>query len=375
MNAKQAALIAASGNQIEHNGKMTDTRKTELEAWVNTELDGLFPDKNSWLDLETVSDDASFRRYFRVHLERRSFIAVDAPPENESCDSFVKIAKLLRVAEVRAPEVYSVDYQLGFMLLEDFGDRLYLPALLQHQREDNFQEANLLYRSAIDSLIKIQTSVSSDQLAAYDRAQLRAEMELFREWFCIAFLEMDLSAADNELIDATFSFLEEAALSQPVVAVHRDYHSRNLLIIGNAEVSSADGPGIIDFQDALAGPYSYDLVSLLRDCYIYWQPSQMAEWVNYYLEELVDKAAFGALNRGQFSRDLDFMGLQRHLKVMGIFARLSIRDKKPRYLADIPLVIRYFLDIARKYSELEPMLNWFQDDVLPIAKSKLQLDS
>lgn len=338
---------------------MTDRRRTALQAWAHS-LPG-----SGDAPLEMVSGDASFRRYFRLQRSADSVIAVDAPPEQEDSRRFVAVAGLLAGAGVKVPEVLATDYEQGFLLLSDLGDRLYLDSLERH-READHETVDRLYREAIDSLVAIQAGVDGERLDPYDRQELRREMALFDEWFLGELLHVPLDAACRALISDCYEFLEDAALAQPQVAVHRDYHSRNLMRV---ETGGA-GPGIIDFQDALRGPYSYDLVSLLRDCYISWPEPRLREWLSHY-QQRAREAGVVELPAQQLRRDFDLMGLQRHLKVMGIFARLAIRDKKPRYLADIPLVIRYFLDVASGYPELAAFSNWFHKAVLPEATSRL----
>lgn len=358
---------------------MSDIRRAGLTDWVNEQLSQLLARQLIDVGLSVVSGDASFRRYFRARLAERSFIAVDAPPENEDSALFVQIAGLLREAGVRAPEVFAQNIPEGFLLLEDFGDRLYLPRLLELQGSglDALAEFQIesLYKEAIAALIKIQQGVDKERLAPYSGEKLRSEMHLFEDWFCLKFLEMDLSDEERALIDSSFAFLEEAALAQPQLAVHRDYHSRNLLILDKDSDPTGGGPGIIDFQDAMAGAYSYDLVSLLRDCYIRWSPGLVEKLALHYLEQALGASLICDRTPGQFLRDFDLMGLQRNLKVMGIFARLSIRDKKPQYLADIPLVIQYFLEVASRFDEMAPFLDWFETNVLPEARAKLHLES
>lgn len=354
---------------------MGDIRQQQLTSWTNKELDRLAEDKQDFVQLQSVSGDASFRRYFRAQLADQSFIAVDAPPANEDSETFVRIAKLFRDAGVSTPWVFAADYEQGFMLLQDFGDELYLPYLLDFQKRDSVLEADELYGDAIVSLVKIQKNVDSNRLAPFDRKKLRTEMELFERWFCEEFLQLKLSNADREIIAVTFSFLEDSVLAQPRVAVHRDYHSRNLLRL-DTEVFGADsGPGIIDFQDAVSGAYTYDLVSLLRDCYIRWSPDLVEKWALQYLKAAQAEGIVAEISSSEFMRDLDLVGLQRHLKVMGIFARLCIRDNKPQFLADIPLVIQYFLEVARVHEEMAPFLYWLENTVLTVAKTKLKLDS
>lgn len=353
---------------------MDDIRQQQLSNWANEVLDQMLSDKQEFVPLQSVSGDASFRRYFRAQLADQSFIAVDAPPANEDCENFVRIANLFRDAGVLTPKVFATDYRQGFMLLQDFGDELYLPYLLDSQKRNSEIESDTLYGDAIASLIKIQKNVDSNRLAPFDREKLRTEMELFEHWFCEEFLQLELSDSDRETIAVTFSFLEDSVLAQPRVAVHRDYHSRNLLRL-DAEVFGVDsGPGIIDFQDAVSGAYTYDLVSLLRDCYIRWSPEQLEKWALQYLKAAQQGGIIGEISSSEFMRDLDLMGLQRHLKVMGVFSRLCIRDKKPQFLADIPLVIQYFLEVARVHEEMAPFLYWLENTVLTVAKTKLKLD-
>lgn len=354
---------------------MGDIREQQLTSWTNVMLNQLLDDKQDFIALQSVSGDASFRRYFRAQLVDRSFIAVDAPPENEDNEGFVRIAKLFRDAGVSTPEVFAADYEQGFMLLQDFGDELYLPYLLDSQKQDSTLEADRLYTDAIASLIKLQKNVDSNRLAPFDRIKLHTEMELFEHWFCEEFLQLQLSDSDREIIAVTFAFLEDAVLAQTRVAVHRDYHSRNLLRLNVGLFGADASPGIIDFQDAVAGAYTYDLVSLLRDCYIRWSPDQLEKWALEYLQAARNEGIITEISAADFMRDLDLMGLQRHLKVMGIFSRLCIRDNKPEYLADIPLVIQYFLEVARVHDEMAPFLYWLENTVLTVAKTKLKLES
>jgi aminoglycoside/choline kinase family phosphotransferase len=341
---------------------MTDARQAQLGEWLaHTFAAGD-------ITLTMVSGDASFRRYFRTRLDGKTLIAVDAPPELEDNPRFVSIARLFQDAGVRTPEVVAADFQQGFMLLDDLGDELYLDSLLAAQQDHNLALADELYRKAIDTLISLQQGVDKGKLDPYDRDQLHNEMALFDQWFCSQLLGLNLNASEQQLIEATYQLLEDEALRQPAVAVHRDYHSRNLMIIN-------PGPGVIDFQDAVAGPYTYDLVSLLRDCYIRWPDEQVLAWARYYQQQAEELGIIPAQDFASLQRDMDLMGLQRHLKVMGIFSRLSLRDKKPRYLADIPLVIDYFRDVAAVHPELSDFVDWFQQRVLPAAERELDLNT
>ncbi|MCH7815384.1 MAG: phosphotransferase [Proteobacteria bacterium] len=354
---------------------MTDSRRQELADWTNAALDQLLADKTDPIELESVSGDASFRRYFRARSGQRSFIAVDAPPVNENSRTFVSVSNLFRDAGVCTPKVFSVNHENGFMLIDDFGDELYLVHLRNSQKQNAMATADSLYRKAIDSLLTLQQHVDRERLDPYDRKRLHRELNLFSDWFCNALLSIDPGNDVREIIAKTFVFLEDAALSQPQVAVHRDYHSRNLMVLDPEIFGEDTGPGIIDFQDAVAGAYTYDLVSLLRDCYIRWQPQQVKTWGLYYLESAKNLGVIGEIHAEQFFRDFDLMGLQRHLKVMGIFARLSIRDNKPQFLADIPLVMQYLLEVGQHYGEMTSFLDWLQQIVLPLAKTKLKLES
>ncbi len=361
-----------------------DIRKDALVQWARHCLEDMSGHSPVEGAIETVSGDASFRRYFRIRLNRAlesdaelvstqignclqstQFLLVDAPPEHEDCRQFVRIANMFRRAGLATPIVIEVDYEQGFMLLQDFGDSLYLPALQQGEHVD------ALYDAAMDSLIALQTGADCEVLPPYDRALLRKELDLFNVWFCHEFLGLSLSEQERDLLARTWTFLEDAALAQPQVAVHRDYHSRNLMI----RDGSPDAlPGVIDFQDAVVGANTYDLVSLLRDCYIVWPQERLEAWVMEFRQKAV---ANGLIEKGdetaesEFMRDFDLMGLQRHIKVIGIFCRLYLRDGKRRYMFDIPLVIDYVLTVAAKHPEMEEFLQWLRSKVLPLAQGKL----
>ena len=353
---------------------MADSRQAKLTQWVTEVFQQLMPEERSEASLSLVSGDASFRRYFRVRLGDSSFVVVDAPPEQEDSKTFVHISNMLRDAGVSAPKVFSANYELGFMLLDDFGDQLYVDVLLNLQAAGQAKEINSLYEMAIDSLLDIQARVDKERLDPYSKSELHREMALFEEWFCRELLELELDDAENKIIAETLDFLAEAALSQEQLVVHRDYHSRNLMVLDPLVFGEDSSPGIIDFQDAVRGAYTYDLVSLLRDAYICWDAKLVDSWALYYLEQAQSSGLIHAVDASQFLRDFDLMGLQRQLKVMGIFARLSIRDNKPRYLADIPQVIHYFLEVSQRYTELKPFLDWFKRRVLPIAETKLKIN-
>lgn len=338
-----------------------DSRQLALKEWSRHQIEQLDTHhevSDSDLRWDIVSGDASFRRYFRwTQNGGDSWIAVDAPPEHENSQQFVKVANMLE--EVNAPRVLAKDFEQGFMLLSDLGDQLYLPLLQKAQKNSDFELADNLYRRAIDSLESMQEITASD-LPDYDQTLLRAEMELFRDWFLQKHLEMELNSVEHRLLDTTFGHLIKSAQTQPQVFVHRDYHSRNIM-----DCNGTDEPGIIDFQDAVRGPLTYDLLSLLRDCYIQWSPEQVDSWVDYYLEK-----SPAVLEKDQFIQWFDWMGLQRHIKVAGIFCRLNYRDGKADYLKDIPLTLTYVLQQAEKYPEMSEFYHWLKQKVIPAFEQK-----
>lgn len=339
-----------------------DSRQEELKVWSKQQIIALAEGSHEQTSFDCqwsmVSGDASFRRYFRwSKAGGESWVAVDAPPEHENSRQFVKVARLLE--EVNAPRVLAEDLDQGFMLLSDLGDQLYLPLLLKAQREANQELADDLYRRAIDSL-EVMQEISASTLPDYDDKLLRAEMELFRDWFLQKHLELELSPVEHRLLDTTFEHLIESAHAQPQVFVHRDYHSRNIM-----DCEGTEAPGVIDFQDAVRGPLTYDLLSLLRDCYIQWTPEQVEAWIDYYL-----KISPAILEKDQFIQWFDWMGLQRHIKVAGIFCRLNYRDGKADYLKDIPLTLTYILQQAEKYPEMSEFYQWLKDKVVPAFEQK-----
>ncbi len=337
-----------------------------LQQWVCRALE--VPVGSPVPPLSMVSGDASFRRYFRASWQGHSYIAVDAPPQHENSSAFIRVCRMLRAAGVRAPEIFASDLERGFLLLEDFGDSQLLPKLSRLQSDGESQRAGVIYQSALKTLLLIQRSPEKERLDPYDRDQLRSEMQVFTDWFCKAFLELELSDSEHAVIDQAMHFLEEAALSQPTVMVHRDFHSRNLMLLDDSAIPAL---GVIDFQDAVRGPYSYDVVSLLRDCYLRWEPETVNRWALTYWQAARADGLLADVSEAQFLRDFDLMGLQRHLKVMGIFCRLSLRDNKSRYLADIPLVSQYFLEVSRQYPELGDFVEWFNRRALPVANQRL----
>ena len=305
--------------------------------------------------LETASADASFRRYFRVTLaDGETRIAMDAPPDREDCRPFLAVGKRLEAVGLHVPHVFAADPDLGFVLLEDLGSESYLAAL-----EADPATAGRLYDDAIDALVRMQAEVDPVGLPAYDEALLLRELQLFPDWLLACHLGIELDAAERRMYDGVCRHLVENALAQPTVCVHRDYHSRNLMRVARRN------PGVIDFQDAVAGPASYDLVSLLRDCYIAWPSAQVAGWVDRYFEQAHAAGVLDSVDRNRFDAWFDLMGVQRHLKAAGIFARLYHRDGKAGYLGDVPRTLQYIVDVAELYSTLQDLGDLITQRLLP----------
>jgi len=280
---------------------------------------------------------------------------MDAPPEKENCRPYVNIARSFRAIGLNVPEIIAEDLEQGFLLITDLGDRLYLSAL-------NERTVGNLYRDALGALLVLQRDAKGSGLPPYDERLLRQEMDLFREWYLGRHLGVALTSGQHAVLDRSFDLLATAALAQPRVVVHRDYHSRNLM------VTEIDNPGILDFQDAVVGPVTYDLVSLLRDCYIAWPRRQVESWVHEYFLTAGEAGVAVGDDAAKFLRWFDWMGVQRHLKAIGIFARLNHRDGKPNYLQDIPRVIDYVIDVAERHPELDD-LHHLVETVVPARSS------
>lgn len=314
-------------------------RTALLRDWVAQQFPG------QTLAIEPASADASFRRYFRVTLpDGSSRIVMDAPPEHENSAPFVQVADLFAAAGANVPHIHQADLDQGLMLLSDLGNRTYLSALDE-------QSAPALYRDACAALIKIQQASRADALPAYDRALLKRELDLFPDWYIAKHLGATLTDLQQATLAATFALLLDNNLAQPQVFVHRDYHSRNLML-----VDGAGNPGVLDFQDAVYGPITYDLVSLLRDAYIDWPEERELDWVIRYWEMARKAGLPVAQDFADFYRDYEWMGAQRQLKVLGIFARLCHRDGKDGYLKDMPRVMMYLRRTCNRYRELGPLL-------------------
>ncbi len=313
-----------------------NSRLDALERWLGPQ----FPDVP--FTLAPASEDASFRRYFRATLaDGRTFVAMDAPPEKEDCGAYLHVAALLAGAGVHVPRIHARNEAQGFLLLEDLGSTTYLEVLSE-------ATANDLYAAATDALIRIQAVDCAGAVPEYDRALLGREMRLFSEWYVPRELRREMTAPQARTLEAAFELILANNLAQPRVLVHRDYHSRNLM-------ACEPRPGILDFQDAVRGPITYDLVSLLRDAYVRWDEERVIDWVVRYWEKARKNGLPVDADFAGFYRDFEWMGVQRQLKVAGIFARLCHRDGKRRYLADIPRVLGYLYAACGRYRELAPL--------------------
>jgi len=324
-------------------------RYNSLQNWL-TEILG-----TSAFNLKPASEDASFRTYHRLFLKNKTFIVMDAPPEQENCKVFIKITKKLRACDVNVPIIHNVNIEQGFLLLSDLGNDLYLNKL-------NKSSIYELYSDALSTLVAIQVLVNVGGVDEYDKSLLISEMNLFREWLIEKHLNIKLSDSQVKILTTLFDLLVNNALQQPKVFVHRDFHSRNLM------VTKENNPGVIDYQDAVYGPISYDLVSILKDCYIKWPKEEIDKWVDFYLNKLYEEKAQYRINRDEFVRWFDLMGVQRHLKASGIFARLSHRDGKHNFLEDIPRTLSYILDLKETYEELQPICIILEELILPRLK-------
>ena len=320
---------------------------------------------NQWLSgplgltdytLRPASADASFRRYFRIFTaDGQTLIAMDAPPDKEDCAPFVAISRMLHPLGIHVPEILAEDSAQGFLLLSDLGETLYLDRL----NDDNVDR---LYGDALGALAAIQACAPASDLPLYDRQLLHTEMALFRDWLVTRQLDISLDDALLQMLDHAFEALIANAEQQPQVFVHRDYHSRNLM------VTSQGNPGVLDFQDAVAGPLTYDLVSLLKDCYIRWPKERVHKWAMGYYQSAVQTGILRDEHEADFIRWFDLMGVQRHLKAAGIFARLHLRDGKPGYLNDIPRTLQYIVDVSGDYPELADLGPFIAETVLPAAE-------
>jgi N-acetylmuramate 1-kinase len=326
----------------------TDARRALIQDWVSREL------RLPLERIEPASSDASFRRYFRAFCGTMSYIVMDAPADKEDVRPYLKVSALLESLSVHVPHVYHTDVPRGLLLLEDLGSTPYLQRLLAGDDPDK------LYGDALEALalIQVRGAAAAAELAPYGRSELAREMALMPEWFLGRHLDLQLDPRERQMLAETEEFLIGEAQSQPQVFVHRDYHARNLMVMPRLN------PGVIDFQDALRGPVGYDLVSLLKDCYIAWPRERVVEWVSGHRRRLLARGGDGGASDGQFLRWFDLIGVQRHVKVLGIFCRLWYRDGKPGYLADLPRTLEYVRDTCARYAQLGPFSQFLEARVV-----------
>jgi hypothetical protein len=346
---RTAALKSNPRNRPKPCMPQPDARLALIQDWVSRDL------KLRAERIEPASSDASFRRYFRVFRPEGTLIVMDAPPDREDVRPYLKVTRLLETLRVHVPQVHETDTTRGLLLLEDLGTTQYLAKLATGA------DPEPLYADALAVLADMQAhgAQAAAELDPYDRAALLRELSLMPEWFCGRHLELELSRDERAMIDSTFEFLIRSALDQPQVFVHRDYHSRNLMALAERN------PGVLDFQDALRGPIGYDLVSLLKDCYIAWPRSRVESWLRGYRAALRARGCDAGSDDFEFLRWVDLVGVQRHLKVLGIFARLWYRDGKSGYLRDLPLTLDYTVDACRRYAELHGLAQFLEHRVVP----------
>lgn len=326
------------------------TRVQQLHHWLSEILD------SKDYKLEPASGDASFRCYFRLTHKDETFIVMDAPPTQENSTTFINIAERLLAVSINVPRIIEKDLQQGFLLLSDLGVKQYLHELTE-------ESADQLYQDAMQTLLHMQQQAGTTDLPLYDEKLLLQEMELFRVWLLERHIGLELTTELEGVLGDVFKLLADEALAQPKVFVHRDYHSRNLMLcVPSGSGASICNPGVLDFQDAVCGPFTYDLVSLLKDCYIKWPAGQIRSWANNFFEQLAHDHS--DVDKHQFIRWFDLMGVQRHLKASGIFARLYHRDGKSGYLADIPRTLSYIVDLKQDYPELQGLNELIQNQVM-----------
>ena len=335
---------------------MNKEKQRQLKEWILIYL----PEKNDLqgtLELQALASDAGFRRYYRLNTTP-SMIAVYSPPNKENNLAYVEISLALNARDIRRPHLYAVDFSRGFLLLEDLGEQLLLPLLSAETVENLYGQAELMLQS-------IQKSEPNTEIfPTYDTTALTQEFDLFATWFVKKMLGVSIDEQTNSMLNTLSTDLSNNAISQPQVIVHRDYHSRNLMLMGDQQLA------VIDFQDAVIGPITYDLVSLLKDCYVSWPRELVERRALNYRQQLEDSELMVGVDEQTFLRWFDLMGLQRHIKVMGVFARLALRDGKTEYLHDLPLVIAYVLDVVSRYPAAAPFGRWFDAEVKPHLSSQ-----
>lgn len=337
---------------------VNDQRKAAIEYWLHR------CDIQSFV-LQPMVGDASFRRYFRLLVPEKTFVIMDAPPPQENVRSFVAIAQALRQIGVHTPEIIQADLEQGFLLMTDFGEATYLKTL----HKDN---ADLLYHRALQTLAVIQScrTVSNHPLPSFNADFMYKELAWFKEWFLQKWLGVSLSLDAEKNLDACYTQIVQAATNQPQVFMHRDYHSANLMVILDSEGYSQK-VGVLDFQDAFIGPITYDLVSLLRDCYIDWSQDKVRQWALAYSRILHERGVLTHIEDQTFLHWFDMMGMQRHLKALLTFARKAVRDHQPHYLQYVPRTLKCLLNVSQHYSELNYLHDYLTMNVKPLLEMKL----
>ncbi|MBY0544765.1 MAG: phosphotransferase [Gammaproteobacteria bacterium] len=327
---------------------MTDLRLQQANSWLTNSL------RLPITQLKPIAGDASFRRYFRVYLPNESYILMDAPPSHENCKPYITIGRELLKHNIHVPRIFYDNLEQGFLLLEDLGDKSFFSAL----KIDN---VDLLYRQALEVLVKIQkiTYISNYDLPKFDESMMMREMMLFQEWFIEGLLKHPLNATEKNLLAKTFQQIAEKIASFQQCCVHRDYHSRNLMVLPSGDL------GVLDFQDAVWGPITYDAISLLKDCYISWPRDKILDLLGYYHHLLSSAQIIEGNTFSDFINEFDWVGIQRHIKVIGIFSRLHLRDHKSAYLNDIPLAMRYLVDALNPFQDLNDFRIWL-DNILSV---------
>jgi len=328
-------------------------RRTAIQHWLES-VSGVHP-----ITLHPMIGDASTRRYFRVDVRGASFVVMDAPPEHENCHAFVAIAKALREVGLNTPDILESDLTQGFLLLTDFGESTYLSSL-------NAQNADHLYDKALDALAVLQSCdfVNDHAIPPFTANFIQKEWSWHKEWFLEKFLGLAISDIENDL-DRSYNQIVTAVMSQPHVFMHRDYHSANLMVLDENEV------GILDFQDAFIGPVTYDLVSLLRDCYIAWPKDRVHGWVKSYHQKLIAQGMLENVSDEEFLRWFDWMGMQRHLKALLTFSRKHVRDQQSQYLRFVPRTLHYLLMVSEQYPELIILHDFLRLTVKPAVERNL----
>ncbi|WP_180094174.1 MULTISPECIES: aminoglycoside phosphotransferase family protein [unclassified Acinetobacter] len=329
---------------------MNTQREQLIQTWISSVLG------SDQFEINFLAGDASFRRYARIKLNNKTFMLMDAPPEKEDCGPFVSIDEFFDAHGVRVPHIVAKDLDQGFLLLEDFGDVL-LSTLLNDQTVDAH------YAQSFKQLIQLQSIDGTAHFPAYAYEKLISEMELLTDWL-LPSLQVQPTEEESALIKRTFAILANAALAQPQVIVHRDFHSRNLMVLDGEQ-----DQGVIDFQDAVIGADTYDLISITRDAYVQWNADRVYAWFKTFYDLLPASAKDGR-SFEQFKQDADLMAIQRHIKILGIFVRLFERDGKSGYLKDLPRVMWYLLEESKPYAELQPFMQFIQDKVLPKFEAK-----